>query len=125
MEELIGRIVAAVGIDQALAEKAVGIILGFLNREAPEGDMQALLAKIPGAAELVAGSGGGGGGGLLSGFGGMGGAMAAMSQLTSAGLDMGEVQGVTRELVGFAKEKAGEDAVNRIIGSIPGLGQFV
>ena len=63
--------------------------------------------------------------GLLGGFGGMGGAMAAMNELTSAGLDMGQVQGVTQEVVGFAKEMAGEDTVNRIVGSIPGLGQFV
>jgi hypothetical protein len=35
------------------------------------------------------------------------------------------MQGVTRELIAFAREKAGEDAVGEIVGSIPGLSQFV
>ena len=33
MDELVGRIVANVGIDNATAEKAVGIILQFLLKE--------------------------------------------------------------------------------------------
>jgi hypothetical protein len=35
------------------------------------------------------------------------------------------MQGVTRELIAYAREKVGEDAVGEIVGSIPGLGQFV
>ena len=38
---------------------------------------------------------------------------------------MGQVQAVTRETIGYAREKAGEDAVGEIVGAIPGLGQFV
>jgi hypothetical protein len=38
---------------------------------------------------------------------------------------MGEIQGVTREFIAFANAKVGEDAVREIIGSIPGLNQFV
>ena len=41
------------------------------------------------------------------------------------GLGMGEIQGVTQETVAFAKDKGGEDLVNDIVGSIPGLSQFV
>ena len=33
MDELIGRLVADVGVDRAAAEKAVGIILDFLAKE--------------------------------------------------------------------------------------------
>jgi len=43
----------------------------------------------------------------------------------SAGLSMAQVQGVTRETIAFAREKAGEDAIGEIVGAIPGLGQFV
>lgn len=128
MEELIGRIAANVGIDEGLARNAVGIILNFLNKEAPADKMQTLLAAIPGAGDMVESSGesSGGLGGMLGGMmGGMGGAMAAMNELTSAGLDMGQVQSVTREVVGYAKEKAGDDIVDQIVGNIPGLSQFV
>jgi hypothetical protein len=38
---------------------------------------------------------------------------------------MGEIQGVAQETVEYAKEKGGEDLVNDIVGSIPGLSQFV
>jgi len=43
----------------------------------------------------------------------------------AAGLSMGQVQAVTKETITFAREKIGEDAIGEIVGSIPGLGQFV
>jgi len=35
MDELIGRLVASIGVDRTAAEKAVGIILQFLVQEGP------------------------------------------------------------------------------------------
>ena len=54
MEELIGRLVANVGVDRAAAEKAVGIILQFLLKEGPAGKTQALVDNMPGAAAAIA-----------------------------------------------------------------------
>ncbi|WP_420332801.1 DUF2780 domain-containing protein [Roseibium sp.] len=130
MEELINRIMAAAGIDQELATNAVGIILNFLNKEGPEDKMQLIFDALPGAADLVsaresAGSGGGLLGGLGSMMGGSMGAMGALSELNSAGLDMGGVQSVVKELVSYAKEKAGDDVVDEVISQIPGLNQVV
>ncbi|MET1411100.1 DUF2267 domain-containing protein [Roseibium sp. HPY-6] len=130
MEELIDRIMAAAGIDKDLATNAVGIILDFLNREGPEDKMQLIFDALPGAADLVAGrEGAGSGGGLLGGLGSMMGgsmgAMGALSELNSAGLDMGGVQSVVKELVSYAKEKAGDDVVEEVISQIPGLNQVV
>ena len=51
--------------------------------------------------------------------------MGVFNDLTAAGLGMGEIQGVARAFVGYAREKAGAAAVDRIVGAIPGLGQFV
>ena len=51
--------------------------------------------------------------------------MGAGTKMMAAGLSMGQVQGVTREIIAYAREKAGEDAVGEIVGAIPGLGQFV
>ena len=49
MDELIGQLAAKAGIDKAVAEKTVGIILGFLRNEGPSDQVQALIDKIPGA----------------------------------------------------------------------------
>jgi hypothetical protein len=38
---------------------------------------------------------------------------------------MGEVQGVGRSLLAYAREKTGEDNVREIADAIPGLGQFI
>lgn len=121
MEELVARIAASAGTDRAAAEKAVVIILQFLKKEGPQDEVQALVEALPGASEALAAMPDSGGG--L--FGGMGGIMGVGTQLMSVGLSMGQVQNVTRELIAFAREKAGEDAVGRIVGAIPGLSQFV
>jgi hypothetical protein len=122
MDELLDRIVSNVGIERPVAERAVGIILDFLATEGPADKVQALLARLPGATEAVDAARAEGGGGL---FGGMGGIMGVGSRLMSAGLGMGEIQGVTRELISYAREKAGDEDLNAIVDAIPGLSQFV
>ena len=118
MDELIGRLVANVGVERSAAEKAVGIILEFLRKEGPPDKVQALIDRIPGAEALIAKQSEGGG---FS----MGGIMGAGTKMMSAGLSMAQVQGVTRETIAYAREKIGDDAVGEIVGAIPGLGQFV
>lgn len=130
MEELISRIVAKAGVDEKAAEDGLGIILGFLNKEAPAEKMQMVLDALPGAADLLsARAGASAGGGLLGGLGGMMGgtmgAMAALNELNKAGLGMGEIQGLVKELVTYAKEKAGDDVVDEVIAKIPGLSQII
>jgi hypothetical protein len=63
----------------------------------------------------------------LGGLGGLmgGGAMAVLGKLQALGLGMGQIQGVTKETVDFARERAGNEVVTAIVESIPGLGQFV
>jgi hypothetical protein len=124
MDELIERLVANVGVDKATAEKALGIILDFLAKEGPPDKVQALLDRMPGADGVIAAARAseGSGGGFL---GDMGGVMGVGSRMMAAGLDMGQIQGITRETIGYAREKAGEDVVGDIVDSIPGLGQFV
>jgi hypothetical protein len=117
MDELIGRLVADVDVDRTTAQTAVGIILDFLAKEGPADKMQLLLAKLPGAEALMQNAPSDGGG--------MGGVMGAGMRMMSAGLSMGQVQGITRQFIAFAREKVGEDAVGEIVGAIPGLSQFV
>jgi hypothetical protein len=122
MDELIGRLVAETGIDRAAAEKAVGIILDFLVKEGPADKIQPLLAKLP-AAEALIQKVASESGGLMGGA--MGGVMGAGMCMMSAGLSMGQVQSVTRTVIAYTREKAGEDAVGEIVAAIPGLAQFV
>lgn len=116
MDELVDQLVATVGISKETAEKAVAIILGFLKQAGPADKVEELMSKLPGAESIETPAGGG--------MGGMMGAMAAFNSLTSAGLDMGEIQGVTKQLVAFAKQHAGDELVDDVVGSIPGLSQF-
>src|SRR5581483_9118799 len=106
MDELIARLVANVGVDRAAAEKACGIIFEFLREEGPPDKVQALLARVPGA-EALANAQEAEGGGMFA----MGGIMGAGTKMMSAGLSMAQVQAVTREVIAYAREKAGEDAV--------------
>ena len=122
MDELVDRIVAKVGVDRTVAEKAVGIIFDFLSKEGPADKVHALLDQLPGADAAIAAARADDSGGM---FGSMSGVMGVGSRLMSAGLGMGEIQGVTRELIAFAREKAGDEAVNGIVDAIPGLGQFI
>jgi hypothetical protein len=122
MDELIARLVADLGIERATAETAVGIILDFLVKEGPADKVQPLLAKLPGAEALIQKTANVGGGEL---GGAMSGVMGAGMRLMSAGLSMGQVQSVTRAVIAYAREKAGEDAVGEIVAAIPGLAQFV
>ena len=122
MEDLIARLVAKVGVDRATAEKSVGIILDFLVKEGPADKIQPLIAKLPGAQALIdAQQASDAGGGMFS----MGGLMGAGTKMMAAGLSMGQVQSVTKEVIAYSREKAGEDAVGEIVGAIPGLSQFV
>jgi len=120
MDELIARLVANAGIDKDAAEKSVGIILEFLRKEGPADKVQALIDRLPGAEALIQAQEAAGGG-LFS----MGGIMGAGSKMMAAGLNMGQVQAVSRETLAFAREKAGEDTVGEIVGAIPGLSQFI
>lgn len=126
MNELVSQVADRVGIDPATAEKAIGLMLAFLQKEGDGEAVQRMIAAIPGAADLAANASGGGGGllgGLMSAMGG--GVMALGQQLMSQGLGMGEITGLARETMAVAREHAGADVVDQVVASVPGLGQFV
>jgi hypothetical protein len=126
MEELLARITAKTGLDQATARKAIAIILGYLKKEGPPNEVNRLLAAMPGAEEVIADAGQSGGGGLSGMISSMGGGVMALGgQLMAAGVSMGQMQPLGQELFAYGREKAGEDTMGAIVGSIPGLSQFV
>jgi hypothetical protein len=128
MEELIARVSTAAGIEPATAQKAIAIILNFLQKEGPPEAVNALFAEVPGAAEAAAAGANEGGGGALGGLMGMmggGGIMGVAGKLTSIGLGMGEMQTVGKEIFAFVREKVGDERVGEVAGAIPGLSQFL
>jgi threonine dehydrogenase-like Zn-dependent dehydrogenase len=129
MNELVTRIADKVGIEPDVAEKSVGMMLGFLQREAADGPVAKMIEAVPGAMDLVAkynGEGEGKGilGGLMSAIGG-GGIMGLGQQLMAQGLGMGEITALARETIAAAREYAGDEVVDNVVSSVPGLSQFV
>ncbi len=120
MEELINRITTNVGIDADQARNAVGMILGFLQKEGPQEQIAQMMAAMPGAQALVDAAPSGG---MLAGM--MPGVMGLGTKLMGMGIGMGEISGISKETIRFAKEQAGEGPVDDVIAAIPGLGQFV
>ncbi|WP_394690128.1 DUF2267 domain-containing protein [Hoeflea sp.] len=118
MDELISRITSNVGIDADTAKQAVGAILAFLEKEGPTDKVKEMLAAVPGAQDLIAMAPEDG---MLS----MGGVMGLGTKLMGMGMGMGEISGVAKETIGFARENGSGEAIDEIIASIPGLSQFV
>jgi hypothetical protein len=131
MNELVDQIAERVGIPPEVAERALGMMLGFLQREAADGPVAKMIEALPGGAELVAkynGEGAEGGGllgGLMSALGGGGGIMGLGQQLMAEGLGMGEITGLAKETIGLAEQHAGKEVVDEVVASVPGLSQFV
>jgi len=120
MDELVGRLATKAGIDGAVAEKTIGIVLGFLRNEGPSDKVQALIDQIPGAEAAIAASNSNGGLSRLMG----GGLMAVGTRLMALGLGMNEIKNVARELFSFGRDKIGGDQMGEIISGTPGLSQF-
>ena len=128
MEELIARVTNRTGLDAGTAKTAIGHILAFLQKEGPATEVSQLMAALPGSETAIAEANAGeGGGGLMGMLGGMmgGGVMALGQKLISAGVPMNQMRPLGQELFAYGREKAGEDVMGPIVGSIPGLNQFV
>ena len=120
MDELIGRLATKAGIDSAVAEKTIGIVLGFLRIEGPSDKVQALIDQIPGAEAAIAANNSNGGLSKLMG----GGLMALGTRLMGLGLGMSDIQNVARELFWYGRDKIGADKMGEIISGTPGLSRF-
>lgn len=149
MEELIARLSEKTGLDPAQATQAATTIFDFLMKATPPEIAEQLKQYVPGAEALASegaaaaaipepepagGLFGGFGGGLMGGIGNlvgglvggsMGDAMATLGKLTEQGLDMEQIKTITTEIIAHARATAGDELVDKVLGSIPALGQFV
>ena len=124
MTILVAEIASATGLDTLTAQKSIGLMLGFLEREADDDAVHKMIAAVPGARDLISEWGGEGSGGFLAGLAG-GGIMGLGQQLMGIGLGMGQITALARETVAVARRYAGDELVDRVVASVPGLSQFV
>jgi len=136
MQALITQIASQMGIDEALAQKAVSIVLSLVQSQGDDGLVAQLFDKMPGASELASagtsalGNSSSAGSGLMGMVGGLlggnaGDIMSAISQLQSDGLETGQIKQVGSQVLDYAKQQGGEDLVAQITDSIPGLSKFL
>jgi hypothetical protein len=135
MDNLIARVASAAGVTPEVARQATGLVVDFIQREAPKEAVDKLMEKAPALNAIIASLPGAGGEGMSTGLKGLmgiaagamggGGLMALGGQLMGLGLDMGQIQTVGKEIFAYAREVAGDDVVGEIAGAIPGLSQFI
>jgi len=139
MQDIVQAIAGKLGIGESTVGSAVTVILQLVQEHADSGPAAALIAKLPGAQALLDSAGapaeasdggqGGGLGGLMGSvagaLGGQMGGLGALAQLQDAGLDSDQVGPLVGQFLDFAKEHAGDDLVNQVSGSIPGLQDLV
>jgi hypothetical protein len=120
MSELVDELAAKAGIDDAIAEQSIGIMLDYLRSEGPRETVQALIDSIPGAEAAIASARTGSGFSRLMG----GGLMAVGTRLMGLGLAMTDIQKLARELFAFGRDKIGADRMRMIVAGTPGLSHF-
>lgn len=113
MNDLIMDLADKTGLDRGTIEKALGLIISFLEREDRSRKVTGLIDQIDSAR------------GLATTHGGRGGLFVLFTELSGAGLGMGEIKTVAVGFLDFAKTRLGSDQVDQILKSIPALAQFL
>ena len=113
MDELIDRTVAATGLDPMMVAPAVAILVAYLLREAPAGSATSLLAALPGAARLVAVPR------LQTSVERKG----VFQQIIDLGWRPRLVTRLVSTVVGFCRERVGDDVMDDVLRSTPGIAE--
>ena len=113
MGELIGQPAAKAGLDDAIAEKPIGIVLGFLRHEGIPRRVQTLIDQIPSADPAIA---------IADDNAGL--ARVMDSGLMALGWSTSEIRNGARELFRAGRDKIGADQMGEIISGTPGTGRL-
>lgn len=130
MQDFIAMAVSKLGTSEADTKSATQGVLGLLKQHASGSDFSQLLAKVPGAGDMLGKSGGHGIAGLAGTIGGMLGgqgkeAAAATGLAGILGSLGGKSGGFVQLLGGYLKQKAGSDLVGRIFAKVPDLAKLL
>lgn len=132
MQDFIKMVVDNLGTSEETARSATGGLLGLIQQHADKGDAAELLGKLPGAADLLKETSGGGGG-LLGGIasklgsavgGSAGTALGVAGVLKGSGLDSGMFGQFVSMFFDFAKQKAGQELIGRMLSKVPDLAKL-
>jgi hypothetical protein len=134
MQEIINAIAQKAGIDSRTATLVVGIILGFIQKEAPQGAAAKVLAAFPDAPAIIAqaqaaGTATSGLGGLVGRLGAAiggktGDAAALFSELMATGITMAQLETAGEVLLNGVRKEAGANVVADLIKHVPALGRL-
>ena len=135
MDNVIARVATVANLSPEVARKAVALFADFIQREASEDGVRDLFDKAPELQAIIASSASTGGEGMgysLKGLMGIaggamggGGLMTLGGELMGLGLSMEQIQIAGKEVLAYARERAGDQTVGEIAASIPGLSQFI
>ena len=137
MQEFIERVVSQLGTTETTARSATGGLLQMIQKQADPNDAKQLLNALPGASDLMdsaKGTAAGSSGGLLGGVmkqassmmgGKLGDSLGVAQMLSSAGLGTSTLGPFVSMFLDFAKQKVGDDVVERTLGKLPELRQLV
>lgn len=134
MQDFINQVVGKLGTDEDTAKAATGGLLDIIQKHADPDDAGDMLAKLPGAVEMLkqapAEDSGGGGlmgsiGGALGALGGGDSPLGALSALTKSGLSLDKIGDFASLFIQFIKPKLGADLLGRLVKKVPGLGTLV
>jgi hypothetical protein len=88
--------------------------------EGPTDKVRPLLARLGGAKTLLRLAASDNAGGF-----GMSEVIGAGMRMITARLSMGQIQSVSRDVLGFAREQVGTETVDKTVVAFPGLSQFM
>ncbi|WP_068317273.1 DUF2780 domain-containing protein [Polycladidibacter hongkongensis] len=129
MHYLIDRLTCKMDISQEQAEAAVGALLSYIAKQLNAAEMQRIFDRFPRAKDLVSQAESHETSGLLGGLASPMSSpeplLAALSEMTSKGLSIEEIQEVARETVDFARERVGDHSVEELLEKVPGLRQII
>ena len=129
MQEFIQAAASRLDISEESAKSATEKLLSFLKNQGEGDEIKQLIAKLPGAEELLnssspgsVSSGGGMMGGLASSLGNtLGGGGGALATLLGSGLDASQSVSFIKMLVDYAKQKVGPELVDQVAENVPAL----
>lgn len=133
MEEAIKRVSQELGLAEETVRNCIKVLLQFAHKHASGTEWEKLLARIPGAAELVAepapeteGAGNSLFGGLGSLLGGQAGdAAKVLSGLQAAGLPTSQIGPFVKSFVAKTREIVGPEPVDEVLKKVPMLQAFL
>lgn len=133
MDEFISMVTQKLGVGESESRSATAGILGMLKDHLDESTFESVLGKLPGAETLLSenSSTQQGGGGLLGSLASMAGGLLGggkssgmtgmAAALASSGLSLDKIGDFVSMLMGFLKEKLGNDTFQSVVSAIPGL----